>query len=161
MRALDTCDAEAFAALLQDRRVTRFLPSAPAACSVAEASHCIALAGRAMERGSHWHWALLLQGEARMIGELTLDRHSAEVGLWLGADHWQQGFAGEALQTLMVRARPLCGLDSLRAMIVRGNFAACRVFERLGFEFAGSSLERLGRNRPTWLHYRCRHLPSA
>ncbi|MGB8965945.1 MAG: GNAT family protein [Candidatus Cybelea sp.] len=82
-----------------------------------------------------------LNGEA--IGAIGLvlgcdiERCSAEVGYWLGADHWGRGIATAALQRICRYAFEDLGLLRVFATPIVWNPASFRVLEKAGFEREG------------------------
>jgi ribosomal-protein-alanine N-acetyltransferase len=83
-----------------------------------------------------------LNGEA--IGGIGLilgsdiERCSAEVGYWLGADHWGRGIATTALQRVCRYAFEDLGLLRVFATPIAWNPASFRVLEKAGFEREGT-----------------------
>ena len=61
----------------------------------------------------------------------------AEVGIWLGRNHWNKGIAKEALEMLISHAFSDIHLNRLQAHIFTQNDSSIKVFEKLGFKREG------------------------
>lgn len=71
----------------------------------------------------------------RLRGVIGLYFHPdapAELGYWLGEDHWGQGFAPEAVRALLAAAGAI-GLTPIRARVLATNSGSVRVLEKSGF----------------------------
>jgi RimJ/RimL family protein N-acetyltransferase len=56
-----------------------------------------------------------------------------EVGYWLGEPHWGQGYAAEALNSLLAAVRNLPSFAIVTARVLQANAASVRVLEKAGF----------------------------
>ncbi|MEO1036313.1 MAG: GNAT family protein [Pseudomonadota bacterium] len=63
--------------------------------------------------------------------------NSAELGYWIGAPYWHQGFATEAADALVTYAFGTLALQRLSACYLTRNAESGRVLEKLGFEQEG------------------------
>ncbi|XZG70886.1 GNAT family N-acetyltransferase [Chitinibacteraceae bacterium HSL-7] len=79
------------------------------------------------------------QGE--LIGVVSLidirPGHQAELGYWVGVPHWGQGFATEALRTLVDFAFDELALMRIHAHHMARNPASGRVMQKLGMQHEG------------------------
>ncbi len=66
-----------------------------------------------------------------------IERVSAEVGYWIGEDHWGRGFATEALRAFIPWALETFALTRLFATTFAHHHASRRVLEKAGFELEG------------------------
>jgi [ribosomal protein S5]-alanine N-acetyltransferase len=66
-----------------------------------------------------------------------IERCSAEVGYWIGAEHWGRGVATLALARICPYAFDNFGLLRVFATPKARNLASCRVLEKAGFEREG------------------------
>ena len=86
----------------------------------------------------HQTFAIEHGGEA--IGGIGLQplsdvsRYTAEVGYWLGEEHWGQGFATEALRRLTDYAFENLQYERLEAWVFATNPVSCKVLEKAGYE---------------------------
>jgi RimJ/RimL family protein N-acetyltransferase len=75
------------------------------------------------------------------VGYRATERTHAEMGYWIGRQHWGKGFATEASRALIEIAKAL-KLPRLEASHFLDNPASGRVLEKLGFVATGMSAER-------------------
>jgi ribosomal-protein-alanine N-acetyltransferase len=82
-------------------------------------------------------FAIVVDGEA--VGGIGLDmqgdvfRRSAEIGYWLGHEHWGHGILSEALPAFIRHAFEHFDVVRLFAGVFEGNEASARVLEKSGF----------------------------
>jgi len=83
-------------------------------------------------------FAILLVSSGQFIGSIGFGgaREMPYVGYWLGRQHWNQGYATEAVQALVEYARWL-GIPSLQADTFPNNPASARVLAKVGFANTG------------------------
>lgn len=134
-------DLGRYVALLDDRRVWAHLPeSYPDPLTPALARELIVLSNEA----DH-HEVLAIEAGGEAVGQVRLafepgsaDRREGEVSYWLGAAHWGQGIASEAVAQFTARSfrlRP--ALEAIVARVHEGNPASARVLEKAGYRDAG------------------------
>jgi [ribosomal protein S5]-alanine N-acetyltransferase len=95
----------------------------------------------AMADGKALYWAMRTLSEAKFLGSCDLseiDRwhRRAEVGFLLGREAWGQGYALEAMQTVVAFAAA-SGLRKLTARTHLGNRRSEALLEKLGFTEEG------------------------
>jgi RimJ/RimL family protein N-acetyltransferase len=86
-------------------------------------------------------------------------RFGAEVGYWLGVDHWGRGYATEALRAFCERVFAATALERLFAHVFAGNDASRRVLEKSGFtheSIARRAVFKNGRFRDMHVYVRLR-----
>ena len=66
-----------------------------------------------------------------------VNRHSAEIGYWLGEPHWGQGIATAALQAMTDWAFAEFDLVRLYGEVFEWNPASGRVLEKAGYQLEG------------------------
>jgi len=80
--------------------------------------------------------------EDRLVGAIALaiaPRHRrAELGYWIGVEHWGRGYATEAGAALLEFGFGTLGLNRIEAHCFVGNRASARVLEKLGMRFEGT-----------------------
>lgn len=137
LRALDFDDASAIAERAGDRRVARFLIAVPSPYPVSLATRWIMarIAWWPQQRGV----TLAITERAtpsQLIGTVSLRRFArdqrAELGYWLGADAWGNGYATEAASALVDFGFKELGLSRIYAQVLEGNTTSCNVLEKLG-----------------------------
>jgi len=137
LRELDLDDAAAVSERAGDRRVAQFLMAVPSPYPVSLAMRWI------MARIAWWPQQrgvtlAITRREApqHLLGSVSLRRHArdqrAELGYWLGADVWGQGYATEAADALVEFGFREMHLQRIYAQVLAGNDASCRVLEKLG-----------------------------
>lgn len=82
-------------------------------------------------------WAIDINGVASggisvHLGE-GVERHSAELGYWLGRAYWGEGIATAAVRALVPHALRELKLYRLQARVFEDNVASMKVLERCGF----------------------------
>jgi [ribosomal protein S5]-alanine N-acetyltransferase len=69
--------------------------------------------------------------------QFSLLHAHGELGYWLGADHWGQGFATEASRAVMSFAFTTLALHRIQARHFTRNPASGRVMQKLGMQLEG------------------------
>jgi RimJ/RimL family protein N-acetyltransferase len=137
LRRFRAADAEAYAAMNADPRVTRYLGG-----EIDRAASDAQL-GRIM---AHWDehgfglWAAELRADGRMVGFVGLSipgflpagLPAVEVGWRLASDVWGQGLAPEGGRAAIDWAFGGLGLDRVISIIDPANVASVRVAQKLG-----------------------------
>lgn len=86
-------------------------------------------------------WAIEVGGEAAgAIGLETLsdvERVSAELGYWLGEQHWGRGIVTEAVEAVTAEAFRRFDLTRIFALPFADNHGSIRVLEKAGFVLEG------------------------
>ena len=100
-------------------------------------AHADAWIGEMLATAPVRNWAIEVDGEAAGgIGITELDdinRHSAEIGFWLGRRHWGRGIVTEAVRALSEYALAELNVLRLFAHAFEWNPASARVLEKAGF----------------------------
>ena len=152
LRPLRGEDAAAVAAGAGDRRVARFLVQVPS-------PYPIALARRWVHGRIEW-WEIgrgvtlaIAKREApeQLLGTVSLRRFArdrrAELGYWLAAPAWGQGFATEAAQSVVEFGFRDCALARIYAQVFAGNLPSTRVLEKLGMAHEGVKRQHVRKGR--------------
>jgi ribosomal-protein-alanine N-acetyltransferase len=135
-------DAVALQSLADDREVSRFLRDRfPNPYTLEDAREWIA---RARDETTSPPLAFAISGAAStMLGGIGLDRqsdvyrHSAEIGYWLGRQHWGRGVATAAVEGICRYAFESLGMKRVYACVFEPNVASSRVLEKAGFRLEG------------------------
>jgi RimJ/RimL family protein N-acetyltransferase len=91
--------------------------------------------------GNETNFAIDVGGQA--VGSLgfvpgeDVWRRSAEIGYWLGEEHWGQGIMTEAVQAATAYAFRALDVTRLHAGVFAWNPASARVLEKAGYELEG------------------------
>lgn len=137
LRALQLDDAQAVAERAGDRQVARYLIAVPSPYPVSLAMRWIMARIAWWPQGRGVTLAIARRARPReLLGTVSLRRFArdrrAELGYWLGADAWGQGFATEAADTAVDFGFRELGLSRIYAQVLEGNAASCRVLDKLG-----------------------------
>lgn len=106
-----------------------------------------------------WQFAVLL-GDT-LIGGCGANRgqdvqaHTAEVGYWLGVDHWGKGLATEIVARLVEYLRDETDLEQLTATGYAWNGPSIRVLEKNGFVREGlrrGVVRKWGERTDLWIY---------
>jgi ribosomal-protein-alanine N-acetyltransferase len=99
------------------------------------------LANAPFGRAARWRYAIDVGGEA--VGGIGLDpyrdieRHTVEVGYWLGEPFWGRGILTGAVRVIAARALATSDIYRVCARVSAGNPASIRVLEKAGFSREG------------------------
>lgn len=90
--------------------------------------------------------------EGRVIGGIGVEpgadvhRFDAELGYWLGVDHWGHGYATEAVTAVCDFVFAATRLQRLHAVVFDGNPASDRVLDKCGFVLEGTHRRAIFKN---------------
>ena len=91
------------------------------------------------EGRSDVHLCLEIAGEAAgsisLLFKKDVSRRSAEIGYWLGREHWGKGYATAAVRALTHYGLAHFDLTRIYALIFEHNAASGRVLEKAGYTF--------------------------
>jgi len=91
--------------------------------------------------------AITLRSDGRQIGGIGLRieaRHQhAELGYWLGVEHWGKGYATEAGQEMLRYGFEDLGMHRIFATHFKHNPASGRILKKLGMRYEGCQREHL------------------
>ncbi len=86
-------------------------------------------------------WAIVCAADAALVGAvaLTMERRHArgELGYWLGAPYWGQGYTTEAARRVTAFGFADRGLHRIEAHCFPRNRASARVMEKAGLRYEG------------------------
>jgi len=142
LRAPRLEDAKAIAQLANDRRIAENTTRIPHPYRVADAEAFIEHVAHAA--GSEI--AFLITRDDDPIGACGLasvDGEAPDLGYWLGAPYWGNGYATEAARAVIDYAFSTLGHEELQAGARVTNPASRRVLEKCGFQWTGVGLYRI------------------
>ncbi len=130
-------DAAAVAAGAGDKRVARYLLQVPSPYPIALARRWLTSRIDWWEEGRGVTLAITQQSDPdELLGTVSLRRfvrdRRAELGYWLVAGAWNQGFATEACQAMIDYGFGDLGLARIYAQVLSGNRGSLRVLDKLG-----------------------------
>lgn len=145
LRQLTPADVPDLYAVFSDREVNRYwdgwLMTSPADAT----AYLYDIEGKFLSR-ELFQWGIA-GPDGRIIGTCTIlnlsEKHArAEIGFALGRAHWGQGFATEAVVTLLTFAFDQLHLHRIEADADPRNDRSLRLLEKLGFRRDGHLRER-------------------
>jgi RimJ/RimL family protein N-acetyltransferase len=142
LRAPCLADVKAVSALANDRRIAENTLRIPHPYRLADAE---AFVGAVNSGGPEVAFLTTLRDGtvAGACGIAMLDGKTPEIGYWLGAPYWGQGFATEAARAVIDYAFTALGHEHLAAGARVSNPASRRVLEKCGFQWTGVGLYRI------------------
>jgi [ribosomal protein S5]-alanine N-acetyltransferase len=112
------------------------------------AEHGLAFLGKTERRGQH-PYVIADRKTDRLLGVIGLyfvPEQPAEIGYWLGEQHWGQGLAPEAVEGLVTAALAI-GITPIRARVLETNPGSVRVLDKCGFELVERTVSVVERHR--------------
>jgi RimJ/RimL family protein N-acetyltransferase len=157
LRAWSEDDVDAYAAIIRDREILRYLGSGSRYRLKRAGARMIAPfsnveARRAIQKlDAHWahfrfgEWAAEERATGRLVGKVGLHHHAdwvddptkIEVGWLLARDAWGRGYAAEGAVASLDDVFERVGLDRVVSIAVSANVRSIRVMERIGLAPAG------------------------
>jgi RimJ/RimL family protein N-acetyltransferase len=137
-------DANAIAALANDRRIAENTRRIPHPYRVADAEEFIVRTGGGAFGGEMAF--VITRSDGALIGGCGLvlpDDSVPEIGYWLGVSFWGQGYATEAVRALIDYAFTELDHPALQAGARVTNPASRRILEKCGFQWTGVGLVRI------------------
>jgi RimJ/RimL family protein N-acetyltransferase len=135
-------DAEAIAALVNDRRIAQNTARIPHPYGLADAQAFLTAANT-----DDGEIVFLIHAPSGGIvgccGIARLDGETPEIGYWLGVPFWGKGYATEAARAVIDHAFGDLDYDTLLAGARVSNPASRRVLEKCGFQWTGVGLYRI------------------
>jgi RimJ/RimL family protein N-acetyltransferase len=142
LRAPRRGDVKAVAGLANDRRIAENTARIPHPYRVDDAKEWIAASNT---HAGETTFAVTLT-DGTLIGACGFDLREdpvPEIGYWLGAPYWGNGYATEAVRAVIDYAFGDCDHEALQAGARVTNPASRRVLEKCGFQWTGVGLCRI------------------
>ncbi len=103
-----------------------------------------------LRRGSAFHWAVTLREEGALIGAISLmdvdhDAGLAELGYWIGAEHWNNGYCTEGARAVIGWAFDSLSLNRVHAHHFSRNPSSGKVLKNAGMHHEGSRRQHFTR----------------
>lgn len=135
IRHLRDADAALIQPLADNWEIAKQTLSSPYPYSMEDAHRFIEAARRASELGKEQVFVIERRSDSALIGliGLTTDVAPVEIGYWLGAPFWGQGFASEAICAVRDYAHRTLACARLDAIAFNDNHASIRVLIKCGF----------------------------
>jgi len=141
LRAPRLEDAKTVAALANDRRIAENTARIPHPYKLADAEGFISGVNKS---GGEAAFLITLRDDT-IIGAcgFIAQEQTPELGYWLGAPYWGNGYATEAMHAVIDYAFTDLGHEALQAGSRVTNPASRRVLEKCGFQWTGVGLYRI------------------
>jgi RimJ/RimL family protein N-acetyltransferase len=143
LRALQRTDVRAVARLANDRRIAENTLRIPHPYKRSDAEGFI----RHIEDSETETAFAIALADDTLIGICSLrtatPRQPPEIGYWVGAPYWGQGYATETARAAIDHAFEDLGFERLEAGARVSNPASRRVLEKCGFQWSGVVLRRI------------------
>ncbi len=144
LRAVFPADSQAIFELMSDPKVAEHHELEPFE-TIRQADAMISNFTKWFQNSQAVRWAMIRKENERLIGTCCFDTfhpkyQSLNLGYNVRSDHWRQGYATEAIQTIIEYAfkNGIVGpVNRIQAITVPANVASEKVLERLGFEKEG------------------------
>ncbi len=133
-------DAKSIAALVNDRRIAENTSRIPHPYGVGDARAWIAGANA---RDGERSFVITVADEVVGACGFESGEGAPDIGYWVGAPFWGNGYATEAAHALIDHAFGHLGHDALLARARVSNPASRRVLEKCGFQWTGVGLYRI------------------
>ncbi len=138
-------DARRVYELLQDRQISQNTLSIPYPYKEDMAERWITTHQTIFFEDRGAVFAVCLRDEPLLIGTVSLTvnraRNSAELGYWIGAPFWNQGYCTEAAEALVRYGFDVLRCHRIHARRLESNVPSGRVLEKLGMRREGQRVE--------------------
>jgi [ribosomal protein S5]-alanine N-acetyltransferase len=146
LRWLTMQDAPALFAIFGDKQTARYL-SMPAWADMSKAQESIERDIREHQTGDSLRLGVVLNATTALIGTCQIFKvhtasRRAECGYSIAREHWQQGYAYEAMHSFIDYCFNTLQLNRLEADIDPANAASFKLLQKLGFKKEGELRER-------------------
>jgi [ribosomal protein S5]-alanine N-acetyltransferase len=151
LRPYVLADAPAVQRLAGDRRVAEPTAAIPHPYPDGAAESWISTHPGMFSTRKGASFAIIVESSTELVGTVSLldlaAAHArAEVGYWVGVQHWGRGYCTEALGMLVRFAEDHFSLTRLVGRCIATNIASARVMEKVGFSLEGRQLQHVRRN---------------
>lgn len=135
-------DSPAIVRMLNDPEMARFLMVTPYPFVEFDARTLVKAAWRRMTGGRGFDLLVTTKAHAgQVVGSVGVGLHDegrrAELGFWIGRDHWGQGYATEAANQMMDFASGALKVPRFTGTLATDNAASLSVLAKLGFTETG------------------------
>ena len=134
-------DAPEVERMVGDRRVAEMTLNIPHPYPTGAAAHWIASHAAAAAAGSFYSFAIELLAEQALLGAIAITPTArfrrAEIGYWLGVEHWNRGYTSEAARRIVAFGFQQLGLVRIQATCYPRNPASARVMQKAGLAYEG------------------------
>ena len=128
--------------LINDKDVIKWLSEIPFPYTLCHAEEFIERSRERVLKQERYNFKIFQ--DKKMIGGIGLsefNNKSCQVGYWLGKKYWGNGFATEALKSILDFGFHQLNLDKIYAAYKIGNEGSIRVLNKSGFEYSRKKYE--------------------
>jgi [ribosomal protein S5]-alanine N-acetyltransferase len=140
-------DADAVSVLAGDQEIARNTLNIPYPYDRGHAEEWIASHIGQFQRREAVTYAVTRADDGALVGAVGLildpDNDSAELGYWIGRDHWGSGYATEAARAVVAWAFRALELHRIHASHFPRNPASGRVLDKIGMRHEGRLREHV------------------
>jgi RimJ/RimL family protein N-acetyltransferase len=141
LRPFTLADAPEVKRLAGDRKIAKTTLNIPHPYEDGMAEEWISSHPEQFKTGEGVVFAITLRSDGMLVGAVGLainqrfDR--AELGYWIGASYWNQGYCTEAAKAVLLYAFEELGVNRVQATHLTRNSASRRVMQKLGMQHEG------------------------
>jgi ribosomal-protein-alanine N-acetyltransferase len=141
LRPYEPVDAKALYELVNDPKITD-TTTLPYPYPEHLASEWISTHAELRSEDKNYIFAVTLKPQLNLIGTVSLfdiqrKASRAEIGYWIGASFWGNGYATEAAEAIVAYGFEVLGLNRVGAGCLKRNPASAKVLEKAGFQCEG------------------------
>ena len=128
--------------LINDKDVIKWLSEIPFPYTLSHAEEFIERSRERVLKQESYNFMIFQ--DKKMIGGIGLsefNNKSCQVGYWLGKQYWGNGFATEALKSILDFGFDQLNLEKIYAAYKIGNEGSIRVLAKCGFEYSRKKYE--------------------
>lgn len=141
LRPFTLADAPTIQGLAGDGEVAATTLNIPHPYPEGDAASWIEIQATKAAQGESYTWAVVRRQDGVLMGQVTLGvtfRHRrGNLGYWLGAPFWNQGYTTEATRRVIKFGFEEVGLYRIQASCLPRNVASYRVMEKAGLRYEG------------------------
>jgi RimJ/RimL family protein N-acetyltransferase len=148
LRPILTTDAEAIARMGNNPKIAGFMRDVfPHPYRLENA---VAFVNNVKDQHPTKVFAILADGEhvgcCGIFPKEDVARMNAEVGYWIGEEHWGKGIATQAVKLIAAYGFETLGMHRIYASVFGPNKASARVLEKAGFTYEGAHRQAVYKN---------------
>ncbi len=141
LRPFQESDIPEIVHLLQDPAISETTLNIPYPYTESHARHWLVAQRQDWEAGRGYTFAITRRADDQLLGAIDIRPkprfRKAELGYWIGKPYWGQGYATEAVRTIMRYGFETLGLNRIYASHFPENPASGRVMQKAGMKFEG------------------------
>lgn len=135
LRPLEKGDVATMARLINDRRIAEMTARIPHPYTLQDGEKFLVYAQESLKNGTDLTLSIIRKSDQAFMGSVGLEE---EIGYWLGAEFWGQGYMKEAVKALIHFAFFTLHQEAIKGSALEHNAASRRILEELGFIQTGT-----------------------